>query len=242
MKWVKFWVSRHFLENPLRKWPEILHDLGFLDILVMLCGFSSLWCPFDWNWSYLGFLGIIWRMCGSTCQGGGGGLFPTLCDKFCLLEVICHISRSQRQKNWWFWPELRVSEFVFWRMGHGRVAKRLAKTVGSEGCLYDSGVPGSTLASTSWSNSLIIGIYPAASAQRHVLVSFIQNSVTSVWIQRWLSGFYTKGRPLVKSNLICPLDKLSWQPSCPVFDINIQRNVCVSQGNGSLDNLPENLV
>ena len=27
--------------------------------------------------------------------------------------------------------------------------------------------------------------------------------------------FYTKGRPLVKSNLIYPSDKLSWQPGCP---------------------------
>ena len=53
---------------------------------------------------------------------------------------------------------------------------------------------------------------------------------------------YTKGRPLVKSNLICPSDKLSWQPGCPVLNINIQGNFCISQGNGSSDNLPENLV
>ena len=37
-------------------------------------------------------------------------------------------------------------------------------------------------------------------------------------------GFYTKGRPLVKSNLICHSDKLSWQPGCPVLNINIQDN------------------
>ena len=55
-------------------------------------------------------------------------------------------------------------------------------------------------------------------------------------------GFYTKGRPLVKSNLICPSDKLSWQPGCPILNINIQGNFCISQGNGSSDNLPENLV
>ena len=55
-------------------------------------------------------------------------------------------------------------------------------------------------------------------------------------------GFYTKGRPLIKSNLICPLDKLSWQPGCPVLNINIQGNFCISQGSGSSDNLPENLV
>ena len=56
------------------------------------------------------------------------------------------------------------------------------------------------------------------------------------------TGFYTKGRPLVKSNLICPWDKLSLQPGCPVLNINIQGNFCISQRNGSSDNLPENLV
>ena len=55
-------------------------------------------------------------------------------------------------------------------------------------------------------------------------------------------GFYTKGRPLVKSDLIFPLDRLSWQPGCPVLDINIQGNFCINQENGSSDNLPENLV
>ena len=34
----------------------------------------------------------------------------------------------------------------------------------------------------------------------------------------------------------------TWQPGCPVLDINIQGNFCFSQGNGSSDNLPENLV
>ena len=43
------------------------------------------------------------------------------------------------------------------------------------------------------------------------------------------AGFYTKGRPLVKSNLICPLDKLSWQPGCPVLNINIQSNPVISR-------------
>ena len=54
--------------------------------------------------------------------------------------------------------------------------------------------------------------------------------------------FYTKGRPLVKSNLICPSDKLSWQTGCPLLNINIQGNFHISQGNGSSDNLPDNLV
>ena len=56
------------------------------------------------------------------------------------------------------------------------------------------------------------------------------------------AGFYTKGCPLVKSNLICPSDKLIRQPGCPVLNINIQGNFCISQGNGFSDNLPENLV
>ena len=56
------------------------------------------------------------------------------------------------------------------------------------------------------------------------------------------AGFYTKGRPLVKSNLIRSSDKLSWLPGCPVLNINIQGNFCISQGNGSSDNLLENLV
>ena len=61
-------------------------NLGFPGILVMLSGFSSLWWPFGWNWSYLGFLGIIWRTCGSKCRGEGGGIFPTLCVECCLVH------------------------------------------------------------------------------------------------------------------------------------------------------------
>ena len=59
----------------------------FPGILVVLCGFSSLWWPFGWNWSYLGFLGIIWRTYGSKCRGEGGGIFPTLCVECCLVEM-----------------------------------------------------------------------------------------------------------------------------------------------------------
>ena len=63
---------------------------GFPGILVVLCGFSSLWWPFGWNWSYLGFLGIIWRTHGSKCRGEGGGIFPTLCVECCLV-VLCFV-------------------------------------------------------------------------------------------------------------------------------------------------------
>ena len=71
MKRVKFGVSRHFLEKPLRKWPEILHaDVSWpLSELIRLCvqfvGFSN----FDaimtkWNGSNLGFPGILVMLCG----------------------------------------------------------------------------------------------------------------------------------------------------------------------------------
>ena len=63
-----------------------LVKFGFQGIVVMLCGFPSLWWPFGWNLSYLGFLGIIWRTCGSKCRGEGGGIFPTLCVQCCLVS------------------------------------------------------------------------------------------------------------------------------------------------------------
>ena len=113
VKLIKFDVSRHFLENPFSKWPDVLHAdvswplsevnrlwlqfvdfsnfdaiLGFTGILVALCGFSSLWWPFGWNWSYLGFLGFIWRTCGSKCRGEGGGIFPTQSVECCLVLVL----------------------------------------------------------------------------------------------------------------------------------------------------------
>ena len=57
-------------------------------------GFQAFWScsvnfphygdPLAWNWSYFGFLGIIWRTCGSKCRGEGGGIFPTLCVECCL--------------------------------------------------------------------------------------------------------------------------------------------------------------
>ena len=61
----------------------------------MLCGFSSLWWPFGWNWSYLGFLGIIWRTCGSKCGGEGGGIFPTLCVECCLVWLFKPVAQGK---------------------------------------------------------------------------------------------------------------------------------------------------
>ena len=65
-----------------------------------------------------------------------------------------------------------------------------------------------------------------------VSYEYVQLSVIDEYLEKvsydWKpSGFYTKGRPLVKSNLICPSDKLSWQPDCPVSNINIQGNFCI---------------
>ena len=73
---------------------------------------------------------------------------------------------------------------------------------------------------------------------------FLNLNGTTIEFKEWISdsGFYTKGRPLVKSNLICPFDKLSWQPGCPVLNINIHGNFCIGKESGSSDNLPENLV
>ena len=42
MKRVKFGVSRHFLENPSRKWPEILHA----DVSRPLSELIRLWLQF----------------------------------------------------------------------------------------------------------------------------------------------------------------------------------------------------
>ena len=46
-------------------------------------------------------------------------------------------------------------------MGHGLIISMLATAVGDERCLWDSGTPGSDLASSACSNSPIIRNYPA---------------------------------------------------------------------------------
>ena len=79
---------------------------GFHGSLVVLCGYSSLWWPFGWNWSYLGFLDIIWRTCGSKCRGGNGGIFPTLCVEFCLIHFVTDLFASANCDGvWWFWTK-----------------------------------------------------------------------------------------------------------------------------------------
>ena len=81
-----------------------------------------------------------------------------------------------------------------------------------------------------------------ASVRLYWLFNFDCLSASKVSSFGLSTGFCTKGRPLVKSNLICLSDKLSWPPGCPVFNINIQGNFCISQRNGSSDNQQENLV
>ena len=82
-----------------------------------------------------------------------------------------------------------------------------------------------------------------------IFMHFANHHKTFQWKQaRQLDGapgFYTKGRPLVKSNLICPSDKLSWQPGCPILNINIlYKEISVSAKEMALRtiNLPEILV
>ena len=72
-------------------------------------GFQAFWScsvnfplygdPLAWNWSYLGFLGIIWRMCGSKCQREGGGIFPTLCVECCLVWMTSQIAYTFYQPH-----------------------------------------------------------------------------------------------------------------------------------------------
>ena len=86
MKRVKFGVSGHF---------------GYALRIFLIIIF-----PFHWNWSCLGVLGIIWRTSGSKCQGGGGGIFRTLCVEFCLVVpqhprmiFICIKNKNMKLKS-----------------------------------------------------------------------------------------------------------------------------------------------
>ena len=75
----------------------------------------------------------------------------------------------------------------FWRMDPDQMVSILATAMGGEMCLGDSGVMGSIPRCNPWSNLFIIGIYPAASARRHILIPSIQN----IYLDRvmtWLSS------------------------------------------------------
>ena len=85
VKRVKFGVSGHFLENPLREWPEMWYATvswppSELISLWLRCGdFSNFGAILTkWNGSNLGFLGIFWKTHGEI------GL------KFCMLMYLDH--------------------------------------------------------------------------------------------------------------------------------------------------------
>ena len=63
----------------------------------------------------------------------------------------------------------------FWRMDPDQMVSILATAMGGEMCLGDSEGMGSIPRSNPWSNLFIIGMYPAASARRHILIPSIQN-------------------------------------------------------------------
>ena len=125
MKWVKFGVSRHFLENPLRKCSEILHAdvswplselirlwLQFLIFLILMLfwlsetgkiwGFQAFWsCSVDFPHygdplADIGHMWSFWRTCGSKCRGEGGGIFPTLCVECCLVLYMRPAANERR--------------------------------------------------------------------------------------------------------------------------------------------------
>ena len=87
---------------------------------------------FGWNWSYLGFLGIIWRTCGSKCQGEGGGIFPTLCVECCLVpkclricsnssDIVSDDPEKQKQKKQpWYIKSTLYSKTPHQRPPRGR--------------------------------------------------------------------------------------------------------------------------
>ena len=87
MKRVKFGVSRHFLENAWRGWPEIWYAAVSWppSELVRLWPWSGNFSNFGasltlQNWSNLGFPGIFWKT-----HWGNGGL------KFCMLMYPEHL-------------------------------------------------------------------------------------------------------------------------------------------------------
>ena len=82
---VKFGVSGHLPEKAWMEWSEILHA----DVSCQPSAPIRLWSqsvdfpPFgatlnEWNWSYLWFPGIFWRMAGSKCRIGNWGISDAL--------------------------------------------------------------------------------------------------------------------------------------------------------------------
>ena len=79
-----------------------------------------------------------------------------------------------------------TSASSFWQMGHCWMLSMLATAVGGKMCLWDSKVMDLKSHSNSCSSLLIIGIYPATSAQGHIFMSPHYKIITSQQIiKRW---------------------------------------------------------
>ena len=100
MKWVKFGVSRHFLENPLRKCPKILHaGVSWAPSELIYSLFIFLILALFWlsETGQLWFPGIFWR------TRGGNGL------KFCMRMYLNHL------QNWLVYGDGLLIFLKFWR-------------------------------------------------------------------------------------------------------------------------------
>ena len=80
----------------------------------MLCGFSSLWWPFGWNWSYLGFLALSGERVGVNVKRGVGrhisdalrGVLSSWCNEmnfttWNICEIICVVVFQSWIPAWW---------------------------------------------------------------------------------------------------------------------------------------------
>ena len=113
MKRVKFGVSGHFLENPLREWPE----MWYVTVSWPPTELSSLWLQSGdfsnfgailtkWNGSNLGFPGIFWK----THRGNG--------LKFCMLMYLDHF---QNWLDYGYSLQIFLILMLFWLSETGKI-------------------------------------------------------------------------------------------------------------------------
>ena len=90
--WIPYFFNiREIFFHIFPDFPDFSLMVGSLNCPSELIRFWSCYVDFPdfgapltlWNWSYLGFLGIIWRTPGSKCQGGRGGIFLMYRVEFC---------------------------------------------------------------------------------------------------------------------------------------------------------------
>ena len=96
VRWVKFRVSRHFLENEcmgVMSWNLacwcILTTFKSNYSLVMVCWFSSFW--WQWNRSNVGVLCILWRMHGRNGLKFGMQMYPNHLQNWLDLIIIVYL-------------------------------------------------------------------------------------------------------------------------------------------------------